>query len=155
MAAELDWDRWPGFAPHVKEALEGHLWPGNVRELRNVVERAVYRWANDAMPIGHVQFDPFDSPWRPRPPEHRRTPGDASASAPASGHAVPASASVNFDAIEDLRAAVDAHEKTILAHALGKHRWNQRQTARALGLTYDQLRHCIRKHGLMEGQDED
>ena len=25
--------------------------------------------------------------------------------------------------------------------------------ARALGLTYDQLRHCIRKHSLMEGQD--
>ena len=52
-----------------------------------------------------------------------------------------------------LRAAVDAHERAILAHALGKHRWNQRQTARALGLTYDQLRHCIRKHALMEGQD--
>jgi psp operon transcriptional activator len=59
----------------------------------------------------------------------------------------------HFDAVDDLRAAVDAHERAILAHALGKHRWNQRQTARALGLTYDQLRHCIRKHGLMEGQD--
>ena len=27
---------------------------------------------------------------------------------------------------------------------------HQRQTAKALGLTYDQLRHCIRKHGLSE-----
>ena len=35
-------------------------------------------------------------------------------------------------------------------HALGRHRWNQRQTAKALGLSYDQLRHCIRKHGLAE-----
>jgi psp operon transcriptional activator len=43
MAAELEWDRWPGFADHVMDALEDHLWPGNVRELRNVVERAVYR----------------------------------------------------------------------------------------------------------------
>jgi psp operon transcriptional activator len=59
----------------------------------------------------------------------------------------------HFDGVDDLRAAVDAHERAILAHALGKHRWNQRQTARALGLTYDQLRHGIRKHGLMEGQD--
>jgi psp operon transcriptional activator len=64
-----------------------------------------------------------------------------------------AGAAPSFDSIEDLRAAVDAHERAILAHALGKHRWNQRQTARALGLTYDQLRHCIRKHALMEGQD--
>ena len=36
------------------------------------------------------------------------------------------------DAVTDLRAAVDAHERAILVHALGKHRWNQRQTARAL-----------------------
>jgi psp operon transcriptional activator len=151
MAAELDWERWPGFAPHVMDALEEHLWPGNVRELRNVIERAVYRWDAPDMAIAHVQFDPFDSPWRPRPPEHRRaaaSPGPAAAST-----ALPAPASANFDSIEDLRAAVDAHERAILAHALGKHRWNQRQTARALGLTYDQLRHCIRKHALMEGQD--
>lgn len=162
MAAELDWDRWPGFAPRVMEALEDHPWPGNVRELRNVVERAVYRWDAPEMPIAHVQFDPFDSPWRPRPPVHRRSGGAAApngaasasggASGGVSGGAVVAMSSPgHLDAVDDLRAAVDAHERAILAHALGRHRWNQRQTARALGLTYDQLRHCIRKHGLMEG----
>jgi psp operon transcriptional activator len=152
MAAELDWDRWPGFAQHIMNALEDHPWPGNVRELRNVVERAVYRWGDFETPIAHVQFDPFDSPWRPRPPEHRRASSHAAPVAIASGDAPPAA--VNFDTIEDLRAAVDAHERTILQHALGKHRWNQRQTAKALGLSYDQLRHCIRKHALMEGQDD-
>jgi len=152
MAAELEWDRWPGFANHVKDALEEYTWPGNVRELRNVVERAVYRWADFETPIAHVQFDPFDSPWRPRQPEHRRA---AASATPASTTASEASAAVhNLDTIDDLRGAVDAHERTILQHALGKHRWNQRQTARALGLTYDQLRHCIRKHALMEGQDD-
>jgi psp operon transcriptional activator len=55
------------------DALEDHPWPGNVRELRNVIERAVYRWDAPDMAIAHVQFDPFDSPWRPRPPEHRRS----------------------------------------------------------------------------------
>ncbi|GAA0754444.1 phage shock protein operon transcriptional activator [Erythrobacter ramosus] len=156
MAAELDWERWPGFAPHVMDALEDHPWPGNVRELRNVIERAVYRWDAPDMAIAHVQFDPFDSPWRPRPPEHRRSHAQAAAAgtaSAASGAAAVAGAAPSFDSIEDLRAAVDAHERAILAHALGKHRWNQRQTARALGLTYDQLRHCIRKHALMEGQD--
>jgi psp operon transcriptional activator len=49
-----------------------------------------------------------------------------------------------------LRAAVEAHERAIVEHHLGRNRWNQRQTAKALGLTYDQLRHCIRKHGLAD-----
>ncbi|MDT8280197.1 MAG: sigma 54-interacting transcriptional regulator, partial [Erythrobacter sp.] len=150
MAAELEWDRWPGFAPHMMDALEDHLWPGNVRELRNVVERAVYRWADAEAPIAHVQFDPFDSPWRPQPPQHRRAPTAPLGNSPPDTPSIPS----NADAVDDLRAAVDAHERTILQHALGKHRWNQRQTARALNLTYDQLRHAIRKHGLMEGQEE-
>jgi psp operon transcriptional activator len=31
-----------------------------------------------------------------------------------------------------------------------RHRHNQRATAKALGLTYDQLRHCLKKYGLLE-----
>ena len=54
----------------------------------------------------------------------------------------------------DLRAAVDAHERTIVEHALGRHRWNQRQTAAALGPSYDQLRHCLKKHGITGGPPE-
>ena len=57
---------------------------------------------------------------------------------------------LQLDEIDDLKAAVDSHEKAILEHALGKHRWNQRQTAKALGLSYDQLRHAIKKHGLTD-----
>ncbi|MFN3991187.1 MAG: phage shock protein operon transcriptional activator [Erythrobacter sp.] len=151
MAAELGWEGWPGFAPHVMAALEDYSWPGNVRELRNVIERAVYRWDDWGQPIAHVQFDPFDSPWRPRPPDHRRAAAvpAASPSVPPQGSALPD----DLDSITDLRAAVDAHERAILVHALGKHRWNQRQTARALGLSYDQLRHAIRKHAILEEQD--
>ncbi len=151
MAAELGWDGWPGFAPHVMAALEDYVWPGNVRELRNVIERAVYRWDDAREPIAHVQFDPFDSPWRPRLPEHRRPAAPAAASPAPIGRPVPLGDDV--DSITDLRAAVDAHERAILVHALGKHRWNQRQTARALGLSYDQLRHAIRKHAILEDQD--
>ncbi len=148
MAAELHWDGWPGFAEHVARQLEEHSWPGNVRELRNVVERAVYRWDSWREPIGHVQFDPFDSPWKPFSPPTRKAQGGAAAPA-----APARPGGLDLDAVEDLRAEVDAHERRIVEHALGKHRWNQRQTARALGLTYDQLRHCIRKHGLAERGD--
>lgn len=143
MAAELQWDAWPGFAPHAQQQLETHAWPGNVRELRNVVERAVYRWDDPDRPIAHVQFDPFESPWKP-----------AALMAPASDACTTvlqhAASAADFDTIQDLRAAVDSHERAILEHHLGRNRYNQRQTAKALGVTYDQLRHCLKKHGLLE-----
>ncbi|WP_121114755.1 phage shock protein operon transcriptional activator [Croceibacterium ferulae] len=145
MAAELGWRDWPGFAPHVSQQMEEYPWPGNVRELRNVVERAVYRWDEWTQPVGHVQFNPFDSPWKPAPPPR------AQEAAAASGSTTPAApAPADYETIADLRAAVEAHERAILEHHLGRNRWNQRQTAKALGLTYDQLRHCIRKHALSE-----
>jgi len=146
MAAELDWHAWPGFAEHVREQLERYDWPGNVRELRNVVERSVYRWDDPDAPIAHVQFDPFDSPWKPIAPSHRRSHPQSEAAAPA----VAAAPALDFSDVDDLRAAVESHERAIVEHALGKHRWNQRQTAKALGLSYDQLRHAIKKHGLLE-----
>ena len=145
MGAELGWEAWPGFADHVAQELENHQWPGNVRELRNVVERAVYRWDDWGSPIGHVQFDPFDSPWKPAAPPSPRSGPD---NVPPGQVAAPPGA--DLDAIDDLRAAVDDHERAIIEHALGKHRWNQRQTAKALGLSYDQLRHAIKKHGLTD-----
>ena len=144
MGAELGWEAWPGFAEHVAEELENHPWPGNVRELRNVVERAVYRWDDWERPIAHVQFDPFDSPWKPASPVPPK---------PAHAGQVPSAApapATDFDNVDDLKAAVDEHERAIVEHALGKHRWNQRQTAKALGLSYDQLRHAIKKHGLTD-----
>ena len=148
MAAEIGWEDWPGFAPHVADQLERHDWPGNVRELRNVVERAIYRWDDWSRPIGHAVFDPFDSPWRPVGPPSRSAPRTQEAE-PA---AAPGAALPDFENVEDLRGAVDAHERAIVEFALGKHRWNQRQTAKALGLSYDQLRHCIKKHGLTDDE---
>jgi psp operon transcriptional activator len=143
MAAELRWETWPGFAPHVRAQLDDYPWPGNVRELRNVVERAVYRWDNWREPIAYAQFDPFDSPWKPAPGPTRAALNGAAAPA---ANALPP----EYDSVADLRSAVEAHERAILEHHLGRNRWNQRQTAKALGLTYDQLRHCIRKHALSE-----
>ena len=144
MASELRWETWPGFSDHVRAQLENHLWPGNVRELRNVIERAVYRWGDAGQPVAHVVFDPFESPWKPADSKAHN------AAQPMHKAAETASSGAEMDSIGDLRAAVDAHERAIVEHALGRNRWNQRQTAKALGLSYDQLRHCIKKHGLAE-----
>jgi psp operon transcriptional activator len=39
-------------------------------------------------------------------------------------------------------------EKQLLEEALKQHGHNQRRTADSLGLSYDQMRHLVRKHGL-------
>jgi len=144
MAAELHWESWPGFSDAALGMMEEYQWPGNVRELRNVIERAVYRWEDWNEPIAHVVFDPFDSPWKPAPMAHSPERADAAPAAPQKE----AAPGVALDAVSDLKAAVDAHEKAILEQALARHRYNQRQTAKALGLSYDQLRHAMKKHGL-------
>ena len=135
MAAELGRPQWPGFTPDCLAALEAHPWPGNVRELRNVVERAVYRWEEPSRPVGRIIFNPFASPWKPQ----------AEAS---STEAMAEPSGYRFDGITSLKAAMQEHEAAIIRHALERHRFNQRATAKALGLSYDQLRHCLKKHQL-------
>ena len=148
MAAEINWPQWPGFTAACAAELEGHGWPGNVRELRNVVERAVYRWDDPARPISRITFDPFASPWKPRAMMPRPETREEASSVPP---AAPASLSSPCDGISDLKAAVDAYEAAIVRAALERYRYNQRATAKGLGLTYDQLRHCMKKHDLSAG----
>lgn len=142
MASELGWDGWPGFSKPAIALLEGYDWPGNVRELRNVVERAVYR-CNDPMNcVGTIVFDPFESPWSPRAPQ----------SAPA--QVAQPDAEAPLIAVEitpdtsDFRTSVADYERKLLARALEANRFNQRATAQAIGLSYDQLRHAMKRHTL-------
>jgi psp operon transcriptional activator len=48
----------------------------------------------------------------------------------------------------DLRAAVAAYERKLLQQALEGARFKQTDAARQLGLSYDQLRGLLKKHGL-------
>ncbi|HEX8641435.1 MAG TPA: phage shock protein operon transcriptional activator [Allosphingosinicella sp.] len=156
MALELGWERWPGFSESATARMAAYSWPGNVRELRNVVERAVYRWDGRAGPIDEIQFDPFESPWRPLPANENDRPTPAQAALPAPGVSeseqtvtatLPAT-SWDPAGCADFRLAVAEYEKAILAAALEKCRWNQRAAAAALSLSYDQLRHAMRRHQL-------
>jgi psp operon transcriptional activator len=148
MAAELGWPRWPGFSANASARLLSYVWPGNVRELRNVVERAVYRWEDPERPVDLIQFDPFESPWLPPANEDR----PAAAMRETGQIVLPAQAPRAFDpgSCADFRLAIAEYEKAILAAALEKCRWNQRATAAALQLSYDQLRHAMKRHELLE-----
>jgi len=157
MAAELGRRRWHGFGARATELLRAHAWPGNVRELRNAVERAVYRWEEEG-PVDAVELDPFHSPYRPRgqAPAAGARASDVTGADPG---ATPAAASTPVEpdapvvACEtgpsDFKGRVAAFERDLLAASLKENRYNQRTTAQALGLTYDQFRHALRRHDLI------
>jgi psp operon transcriptional activator len=151
MALELDWASWPGFSGNATSRLLNHDWPGNVRELRNVVERAVYRWEDPERPVDQIQFDPFESPWRPASETTPRL--EARAEEATSIPAPVVHSSYDPAGCADFRLAVAEYEKAILAAALERCRWNQRAAASALQLSYDQLRHALKRHELL-GADQ-
>jgi psp operon transcriptional activator len=148
MASEIGWVDWPGWGAHAMDILLHYDWPGNVRELRNVVERAVYRWEQDG-PIDAIEIDPFQSPYR------MRTMQGSASSVPAPAAAEPAPVVLEaqpaaLSGATDFKGRVARFEKELLQRALADCRFNQRATAEALGLTYDQLRHALKRHELLQ-----
>ena len=148
MAVELDWPNWPGFSSRAVAELEAYSWPGKVRELRNAVERAVYRAEDPEREIDSIQFDPFASPWVLSPDPAGAVEVATHLAQPSQTASEPAPAAALPTSTDDLRGAVNAYEKALLEDALARHRYNQRSTAAALGLSYDQLRHAMKRHQL-------
>ncbi|HLU66586.1 MAG TPA: sigma 54-interacting transcriptional regulator, partial [Kofleriaceae bacterium] len=109
------------------DRLTAYDFPGNVRELKNVVERAVYSARGEVLVASDIEAA--------LPPAPRaRKPLDATASWD--------------DPSQPLGARVEAFERAICMEALEKARYNQREAAEMLGLTYDQLRQRKKKYGL-------
>jgi psp operon transcriptional activator len=131
MTRELGREVFHGFTSAALARLVAYCWPGNVRELKNVAERSLYRWRYPSTPIDEIVFDAFASPHRP----------GMTAAAPPPPTAEPA---VSGDFI----GRVAAYEQKLLSEALSANQFNQRRTAKALGLTYDQIRHHLKKRGL-------
>lgn len=143
MTRELKLSFFPGFTDHTIEAMENHDWPGNVRELKNAVERSVYRNTAPESPVAELVLHPFGSPWRQA--------GKGSESeedqATETGNAPPPTGPATTPP-SDLDTALANMERKWLEQALAECRYSQRTTARRLGLSYDQLRARLRKHGI-------
>lgn len=132
LCSELGWELFAGFTEQATDTLLQYHWPGNVRELKNVVERSLYRWGDPAQAVEEVIIDPFVSPFDSEPvPEPVNKADTAGADLPT-----------------DFSTRMARIEKQLLREALKAHGHNQRNTAEALGLSYDQLRGLVRKHGL-------
>jgi transcriptional regulator with GAF, ATPase, and Fis domain len=107
--------------PHsVMAALQAYPWPGNVRELENIIERAIILSRD-----GQLQLDLFQlqSP----APVHLDQPLQSLAPPPIQA-TVPSSAT---------------NERDLILQALDKTRWNRRQAARDLGMSYSTLRYKL------------
>ena len=133
-AAESGWHHFPGFSPNAKGELHRYHWPGNVRELRNVIERSLHRQGEDGEQIAELVINP----WPDRPIEKSDTPTPET----------PSRNDLNSELPGDLRAALDQQEASWLEQALSQTANNQKQAAALLGLSYDQIRGLMRKHGL-------
>lgn len=127
MALECGHKEMPSFSETVLSQMLCYPWPGNVRELKNVVERAVYR--SDAALIEYLEFNPFDNPFK-------------------QGSKVPAEivlqeAELDLSQFEAARLELDLK---YLKQALRTASGNQKEAAKLLNLTYDQLRGLYRKY---------
>jgi psp operon transcriptional activator len=145
MASEIGLSSWQGFGPRALDALHAYSWPGNVRELRNVVERAVYRWDGGGA-VDAIQIDPFASPHRPGAGGRA---GQATVAEPVTEAPGEEPVVACEQGPSDFKARVARFERELLSRSLSDHRFNQRAAAAGLGLSYDQLRHALRKHGLL------
>ncbi|WP_114393215.1 phage shock protein operon transcriptional activator [Oleisolibacter albus] len=164
MVKELGRPFFGGFSPAAMAQLLDFPWPGNVRELKNVVERAVYKAADPERAIEEVQFDPFDSPWRPRQmaiyedgpqPIIVHAPAAAPAGADgAAGTARPVDGVSQLWPADgspcDFLAQVADFEKALLRAALERNQYHQKRAAADLGLNYHQFRGYLRKYELLE-----
>jgi psp operon transcriptional activator len=151
MAVELEWSNWPGFTTRAMAELEAYSWPGNVRELRNVIERAVYRHEDPEREVDVIVFDPFHSPWAPTSGGLSVTAALTPVVASDGDEAAPIAATTSpVASTSDFRGAVSDYERQLLEEALRRNRFNQRATAAALNLSYDQLRHALKRHKLQD-----
>jgi psp operon transcriptional activator len=135
MSSELGWDLFPGFSDKALKQLLAHDWPGNVRELKNAVERSLYRWQDSSRPVGNIVIDPFRPPY-----------SDAGETLPTPQ--VVATPEQSNESTLDFQTQVREFERQLLEQALAGNGQNQRRTAAAIGLTYDQIRGMVRKHEL-------
>jgi DNA-binding NtrC family response regulator len=109
-----------GVTPEALARLKAHSWPGNVRELRNVLERACLLAAGETLGPDDILLG--------------RASMEPDAAKP---FTLPAGGIV----LEDL-------EKELVRQALERSGGNQTKAAALLGISRDQLRYRLEKHGL-------
>jgi two-component system response regulator AtoC len=128
-----------------KETMEvfmNHSWPGNVRELENMVRRMVVL-GNEKAPLAEIADRGEDAPDRSKP---SADPFDL------------ASLGADFNSGEgiDLKAisrrAAQIAEKRVIEKVLNQTRWNRKEAAERLQISYKALLYKMKESGLSQGR---
>lgn len=140
MCRELQLEYFVGFTEEAQQSLLDYAWPGNVRELKNVIERAIYRHGLNSVPIEHLIFNPFEAGWdNALGHTANQEESEPAETAPRSEIRFPL----------DYKQWQEDQDIELLNRALEEAKFNQRQAAELLGLSYHQLRGMVRKYGLV------
>jgi len=143
-------------SPGIVGMLAEHDWPGNIRELENLIKRAVVLGGEEAI---HKEL--LQAPTVPRLRGASAPAGDAapmaavpSTAPPASPAAAPAAAAPSAPAngkcsLKDIsRQAAREAERELILRMLQHTRWNRKETAEILGISYKALLYKIKESGL-------
>jgi len=133
------------------DTLMQYDWPGNVRELENVIQRAIILgpdfqgWTPLVMRRGER---------RAAGAERRQSPQPVGSARPAAVP-VPAAAAALAEAPDDSRSlklvgrnAARAAEREMMLKMLHRTRWNRKEAAGILGISYKAMLYKIKEHGL-------
>lgn len=163
MARQLKLELFEGFSNSAIQQLMDYHWPGNIRELKNVVERSVYRNADNHSAIEQIIIDPFASPYRPtkrvktierqQSVQSKQPTPIPSDTAEVNTNTEVAANSNNRSDISfpiDFKTHCEQSETLILKQALEAGQFNQKKTAELLGLSYHQLRGILKKYNLLD-----
>jgi two-component system response regulator AtoC len=163
-------------SPQLSQRFMDYEWPGNVRQLENMVKRMVVLGseapivADLQQPATHFGCRPQPASVAPRPPAAPPVPAAAADPAvPAWAAAVPAAAvpigvpvpsagpappghgangASSVSLKEIARAAAREAERELILRMLTRTRWNRKEAAEILGISYKALLYKIKENGL-------
>jgi two-component system, NtrC family, response regulator AtoC len=135
-----------------RRLLMEHDWPGNIRELENLVKRAVVLGAEAPIrkeltqSLALAMQRASTAPTRPAP----AAPQPAAPPPPQSPTAMAAAAAEagNYSLKDISRSAAREAERELILKMLQQTRWNRKETAEILGISYKALLYKIKENGL-------
>jgi two-component system response regulator AtoC len=168
---------FPGITPELSRLFLEYEWPGNVRQLENLIKRMVvlgseapiiqelqqppaqfHPWAQTSAAIAPPRLTP--PPLQPMvPPPVAAAVGapiasvppvraEANEMAPAVAAAVSAAATGNVSLKDISRSAAREAERELILRMLTRTRWNRKEAAEILGISYKALLYKIKENGL-------
>jgi two-component system response regulator AtoC len=123
-------------------------WPGNVRELENIIKRVVVL-GNQSMIRKEIIHNIAGGVHRTAPSPAAPIQAAAASAAAAPPPSPPLPSDTGVYSLKDIsRSAARGAERELIQRTLQKTRWNRKETAEVLGISYKALLYKIKENGL-------